>query len=209
MFYAPVIMSSVGFGASAALLNTVIIGAINLAATGVSIWLVDRAGRRPLLLEAGVQMAAAQFAMAALMARYFAPSGAGAAVPMGAGIGTIVVVCVFVSAFAWSWGPLGWLVPTEVQPLETRATGVALSTCINLTFSFIMGQAFLSMLCGLKWGIFLLFGAFAVIMTVFVALFLPETKGVPLEEVGELWRAHWFWKRVVGEGTAAEKRGTA
>lgn len=210
MFYSPSIMQTVGFGASAALLNTVIIGAINLAATGVSIWAVDRAGRRPLLLEAGAQMAVAQVAMAGLMAHFFPPGAAtGAAVPVGAGIGIIFTICVFVSAFAWSWGPLGWLVPTEVQPLETRATGVAISTCVNLFFSFVMGQAFLSMLCGLKWGIFLLFGAAAVVMTVFVGLLLPETKGVPLEEVGDLWRAHWFWKRVVGEGTAAEAKGTA
>lgn len=153
-------------------------------------------------------MAIAQAVMAGLMAHYFAP-GTSPDVPKGAGIGIIVVVCFFVSAFAWSWGPLGWLVPTEVQPLETRSTGVAISTCVSLTLSFVMGQAFLSLLCGLKWGTFLLFGVFAVIMTVFVALLLPEMKGVPLEEVGDLWRVHWFWKRVVGEGPKEGGKGTA
>ena len=168
-------------------------------------WAVDRYGRRPLFLEAGVQMATAQFVMAGLLKHYFA--GGNETLPPAVGAGVTAVICFFISAFAWSWGPLGWLVPTEVQPLETRSTGVALSTCVNLTFTFVMGQAFLSMLCGLKWGIFLLFGACVVFMTLFVFFLLPDTRGVPLEEVGDLWRAHWFWSRIVGTDRRASAPG--
>ena len=113
-------------------------------------------------------------------------------------IGVIVVVCVYISGFAWSWGPLGWLVPTEIQPLETRSVGQGITVAVNFALTFIMGQFFVSMMCGMRYGIFLFFAAWVVVMTTFVAALLPETKGVPLEEVSGLWRAHWFWKRVVG-----------
>ena len=59
----------------------------------------------------------------------------------------VVVICFYIAAFAWSWGPLGWLVPSEIQPLETRATGQAITVAFNFLFTFFVGQAFLSMLC--------------------------------------------------------------
>lgn len=99
MFYAPVIMSSVGFGANAALLNTVIIGAVNVLATVVSIVAVDRVGRKPLFMQGGAQMVAAHCALAGLLAAFFKDGGA--PMPVGAGIAVIAVICAFVSAFAW------------------------------------------------------------------------------------------------------------
>ena len=88
-------------------------------------------------------------------------------------IGIIVLVCVFTSGFAWSWGPLGWLVPSEIQPLETRSTGQAITVSTNFVFTAVIGQAFLTMLCNMQYGIFLFFAGCVAIMTVFVALFLP------------------------------------
>ena len=206
MFYAPVIMSSLGMGTRAALLNTVIIGAVNVGATLVSVYLVDRAGRKPLFIEGGIQMAAAQVAMAVLLGKYF--SDGSATLPPAVGIAVIGVICLFVSAFAWSWGPLGWLVPTEIQPLETRSVGQGITVAVNFALTFIMGQFFVSMMCGLRYGIFLFFAAWVVAMTIFVSALLPETRGVPLEEVSDLWRAHWFWKRVVGSAPHPAPSGT-
>ena len=88
-------------------------------------------------------------------------------------IGIIALVCVFTSGFAWSWGPLGWLVPSEIQPLETRSTGQAITVSTNFVFTAVIGQAFLTMLCNMQYGIFLFFAGCVAIMTVFVALFLP------------------------------------
>lgn len=62
----------------------------------------------------------------------------------------VLLICIYVAAFAWSWGPLGWLVPSEIQPLETRATGQAITVAFNFLFSFCIGQAFLSMMCHLR-----------------------------------------------------------
>ena len=117
----------------------------------------------------------------------------------GYSILVVIVVCLFVLAFGWSWGPLGWTVPSEIFPLETRSAGQSITVAVNLFFTFIIAQSFLSMLCGLKYGIFLFFASWITIMTIFVYLFLPETKGVPIEEMILLWRKHWFWKRIVPE----------
>lgn len=106
-------------------------------------------------------------------------------------------ICAYVAAFAWSWGPLGWLVPSEICSLEVRSAGQALNVAVNMLFTFAIAQIFLSMLCHLKFGLFFFFAGFVVIMTIFVALFLPETKGVPIEEMNSVWRSHWFWSKIV------------
>ncbi|KAI5066018.1 hypothetical protein GOP47_0018642 [Adiantum capillus-veneris] len=58
-------------------------------------------------------------------------------------------------------------------------------------------MAFLSMLCTFKYGIFLFFAAWVVVMGIFTLLFIPETKNIPIEEMGVVWKQHWFWKRIV------------
>jgi hypothetical protein len=65
-------------------------------------------------------------------------------------------------------------------------------------FTFFIGQLFLTLLCALKWGTFLFFGGFVALMTLFVILCIPETKGVPIEELSEvIIHKHWLWSRVV------------
>lgn len=196
MFYMPVILSSIGM-ADSALVNTAIVGAVNVVATLVAVALVDRAGRRPLFLFGGAQMAASQVALAVLLGVFFKEGSVSASLPKPVGIAVIAVVCVYVSAFAFSWGPLGWLVPAEVQPLETRSVGQSINVSVNFLLTALMGQVFISLLCAFKWGIFLFFGGWVVVMTLFVYLYVPETRGVPTEEMHLLWAAHPFWRRFV------------
>lgn len=61
----------------------------------------------------------------------------------------LAIMCIYISAYAWSWGPLGWLYSSEVQPLETRSAGQSITTLVNLMFSFVIGQASLSLSCPL------------------------------------------------------------
>lgn len=108
----------------------------------------------------------------------------------------VVLVCVFVMGFAWSWGPLGWLIPSETFPLETRTSGFACAVSSNMLFTFIIAQAFLSMLCHMRAGIFFFFAIWILLMGLFTLFFLPETKGVPVDLMVErVWKQHWFWKR--------------
>lgn len=121
---------------------------------------------------------------------------------LGTGFAVLVVimVCTFISAFAWSWGPLGWLIPSETFPLETRSAGQSVTVCINLLFTFVIAQAFLSMLCHFKYGMFLFFSGWVLIMSVFVWFLVPETKNIPIEEMTDrVWKKHWLWKRFMDD----------
>lgn len=116
---------------------------------------------------------------------------------LGLGIFLVIVLFAFVLAYGRSWGPLGWLVPSELFPLEIRSAGQSIVVCNNMIFTALIAQFFLPALCVLKWGIFLLFGALVFLMATFIFFFLPETKQVPIEEIHLLFEKHWFWKKVV------------
>ncbi|XP_022137810.1 sugar transport protein 13-like isoform X2 [Momordica charantia] len=198
MFYAPVLFNTVGFGNDASLYSSVITGAVNVLSTIVSIYFVDKIGRRILLLEAGVQMFISQTIIAIVLGVKLQDNEND--LSRGTAIVVVLMVCSFVSSFAWSWGPLGWLIPSETFPLETRSAGQSITVCVNMVFTFVIAQAFLSMLCYMKYGIFLFFSGWVLVMSLFVMFFLPETKGVPIEEMTErLWKEHWFWKRFMDE----------
>ena len=98
----------------------------------------------------GITMVVAEVVVAALIAVEFRGATGDAAMPKSAAVCVLFFTCLFVSGFAWSWGPLGWLVPSEIQPLETRSAGQGIAVAVNFLFTFAMGQAFLSMLCGMQ-----------------------------------------------------------
>nr|XP_010942230.1 sugar transport protein MST6-like [Elaeis guineensis] len=192
MFYAPVLFKTIGFGSSASLMSSLITGLINVIATFVSIFTVDKLGRRKLLLEGGIQMFLGQIVLGILIAIKFGTSGV-ADVSKTYAIFVVAFICVFVTGFAWSWGPMGWLVPSEIFPLEIRSAGQSISVSMNMLLTFTIAQVFLAMLCHMKFGLFFFFAAWMFIMTMFVYFFLPETKNVPIEEMILVWKKHWFW----------------
>ncbi|GAV72269.1 Sugar_tr domain-containing protein, partial [Cephalotus follicularis] len=196
MFYAPVLFKTLGFGDDASLMSAVITGGVNVLATFVSIYSVDRFGRRALFLEGGVQMIICQIATGAMIGWKFGLNGEGTLSQNDANL-ILISICTFVAAFAWSWGPLGWLVPSEICPLEIRPAGQAINVAVNMFFTFFIGQFFLTLLCHMKFGLFFFFAGFVVIMTIFVAFFVPETKNVPIEEMNRVWKAHWFWGKYI------------
>ena len=110
----------------------------------------------------------------------------------------VLFICIYVAGFAWSWGPLGWLVPSEIFPLEIRSAAQSVNVSVNMFFTFLIAQVFLNMLCHMKFGLFLFFAFFVLVMSLFIYFFLPETKGIPIEEMSEIWKRHWFWSRYVG-----------
>ncbi|EYU25295.1 hypothetical protein ABFS82_10G117600 [Erythranthe guttata] len=194
LFYAPVLFKSLGFGRNASLYSSALTGAVLASSTFISIALVDKLGRRALLITGGIQMVICQVIVSIILGVKFSSDGE---LSKTFSVLVVVVICLFVVAFGWSWGPLGWTVPSEIFPLETRSAGQSITVAVNLFFTFVIGQSFLSLLCAFKFGIFLFFAGWITIMTVFVCLFLPETKGVPIEEMIFLWKKHWFWKRIV------------
>ncbi|CAN0852692.1 Sugar carrier protein C [Linum grandiflorum] len=204
MFYAPVLFSSIGFKDDAALMSAVITGVVNVFATMVSIYGVDKWGRRFLFLEGGVQMFICQVVVAICIGAKFGLDGNPGELPKWYAILVVLFICIYVAGFAWSWGPLGWLVPSEIFPLEIRSAAQSVNVSVNMLFTFIVAQIFLMTLCHLKFGLFLFFAFFVVIMSIFVYVFLPETKGIPIEEMGQVWRSHWYWSRFVEEEDVAK-----
>jgi sugar porter (SP) family MFS transporter len=199
MFYAPVLFKTIGFGGDASLMSAVITGIVNVAATVVSIYGVDKWGRRFLFLEGGTQMLISQIAVAVLIGIKFGVDGRTEDLPKWYAILVVLFICIYVAGFAWSWGPLGWLVPSEIFPLEIRSAAQSVNVSVNMIFTFAVAQIFLTMLCHLKFGLFLFFAFWVVIMTIFVYFFLPETKGIPIEEMVIVWKQHWFWSRFIND----------
>ncbi|KAJ6435735.1 hypothetical protein OIU84_000868 [Salix udensis] len=203
LFYAPVLFQSMGFGGNASLYASAVTGAVLCSSTFITIATVDRVGRRFLLISGGIQMIICQVIVSVILGLKF---GDNQHLSKGFSVLVVVMICLFVLAFGWSWGGLGWTIPSEIFPLETRSAGQSITVAVNLLFTFVIAQSFLSLLCAFKFGIFLFFAGWILLMTIFVFFFLPETKGVPIEEMIFLWRKHWFWKRIVpgnpGGGTA-------
>lgn len=133
-----------------------------------------------------------------MIAAKFGTSGEGHLPKAYAGF-VVLFICLYVAGFAWSWGPLGWLVPSEILPLEIRSAGQSINVSVNMLFTFLIAQLFLTMLCHMKFGLFYFFSGWVVIMTIFIAYLLPETKNVPIEEMILVWKNHWFWSKFIAD----------
>ena len=179
MYYAPVIFREAGLGSvDTALLATVSVGVVNVLATFIAVWLLDRAGRKP-LLYAGFGGMFLSLAAAGIL---FAANGA----PSGVGIGAAIVpaVWVYVACFAFSLGPIPWLIMTEVFPLSIRGRAVGLVTMAGWGSNIIISLSFLPLMETI--GIASTFWAYAVISFLgifFVWRLVPETKGRTLEDI--------------------------
>ncbi|RZR98042.1 hypothetical protein BHM03_00027346 [Ensete ventricosum] len=194
-FYSPLIFRTVGLGESSSLLSTGITGVINVGSVVVAMIIVDRVGRRKLFIVGGVLMFVTHLMVGGVLAAQLGDHGG---ISKGYAYMILVSIYVFTAGFASSWGPLGWLVPCEILPLEIRSVGQSMGIAVALLLASIVGQTLLAMLCHVKSGVFFFFGGWVFIMTVFVLLFLPETKGLPIEKMDQIWREHWFWKKVEG-----------
>lgn len=155
-----------------------------------------------------------QVVVAICIAIKFGVDGEPGELPKWYAIVVVLFICIYVAGFAWSWGPLGWLVPSEIFPLEIRSAAQSLNVSVNMVFTFAIAQIFMMMLCHLKFGLFLFFGFFVLVMSIFIYFFLPETKNIPIEEMVVVWKEHWFWSRFMsdvdyGHGRSIElKNGT-
>ncbi|KAJ9555119.1 hypothetical protein OSB04_009733 [Centaurea solstitialis] len=205
MFYAPVLFKTMGFGDNASLFSALITGIVNSVATLVSIFTVDKFGRRVLFLEGGIQMLICQAVITTAIGLKFGLQGNPGVLEKWYSVLVVVAICVYIAAFAWSWGPLGWLVPSEIFPLEIRSAAQSVNVSVNMIFTFFIAQIFLQMLCALRFGLFIFFMFWVLVMTIFIHKYLPETKGIPIEEMAGIWKKHPYWKRFVPTVTDEEK----
>jgi SP family galactose:H+ symporter-like MFS transporter len=177
IYFAPSIFQDAGFSsASGAILATVGIGIINVIATTFSLWLLDRVGRRPLLLWGLGGMVAS---LLILSSAFFIQSEV---------IDTIAIASLtaYVASFALGMGPVPWLIISEIYPLEIRGRAMSLATLANWFSNFLIAFTFLDLAATLtSGGVFLLFAATGAAAILFTWKFIPETKGLALEEIAK------------------------
>jgi MFS transporter, SP family, sugar:H+ symporter len=191
--FAPVLFRTVGFSSGKALLGSVIINTVGLFAVVVSTFVVDRYGRRFLFMAGGVSMLLCQVAVSWILADHLGTTTMASKYAEA----VVALMCLYTFSLGMSWGPLKWVVWGEINPLDVRSVAQAITLSVTFILSFVQSQVFLALLCHLKYAIFLFYAAWMVAMTVFVAGFLPETKGVPLEAMHIVFARHWYWKRYI------------
>ncbi|KAL7758503.1 hypothetical protein ACKLNR_010930 [Fusarium oxysporum f. sp. zingiberi] len=186
-YYSPTIFKSIGFtGTSVGLLATGIFGIVKMAATMLyAAFLVDKLGRRPLLLIGGVGSGIAMF----YLAGYSKVSGSFEHIPpMDAGAKTAVaMVYIYALFYGMSWNGIPWLFTSEIIPNRVRTLGMAFCICVQWVTQFIVVYSLPHMVIGIAYGTFLFFGACTVFAIIFAWLFIPETKGVQLEDMDLLF----------------------
>jgi sugar porter (SP) family MFS transporter len=176
IYFAPTILERTAFAAAASILATVGIGVVNVLMTVVGLALVDRVGRRPLLLSGIVGMALALVALGSVF--FFASlSGAQAWV-------ALACLIVYIASFAVSIGVLIFLIPPEIFPLRVRGKAMGLALLINWGSNFVISLTFLPLLESIgEAATFWLYGGLNVIYLLFAVFFIPETKNRTLEEI--------------------------
>ena len=182
IYYAPIIIQSAGIpSASGAILTTAGIGVVNVLMTIVSMWLIDRVGRRPLLLTGITGM----IVTLGVLGWAFHSASAGGALAWLA----VVSIMIYVASFAISLGPIFWLLIAEIYPLKVRSSSEGLAATFNWGSNLVVSLTFLTLLK--KIGApqtFWLYALFAVGACLFSYYMVPETKGRTLEQIEAFWR---------------------
>lgn len=176
MYYAPRIFQDMGYATAAQMWFTAAVGLTNVLATFIAIGFVDRWGRKPILYAGFATMAVGLGVVGTLMA-----GGIGTHAEQLLAVGMLLL---FIVGFAMSAGPLVWTLCSEVQPLKGRDFGVGWSTFVNWIANMVIGATFLSLLNGIgNARTFWLYAALNLLFIAFTWAFVPETRGVTLEQI--------------------------
>ncbi|MBN2165119.1 MAG: D-xylose transporter XylE [Marinilabiliaceae bacterium] len=175
LYYAPRIFESMGVAKDASMMQTVVMGLVNVVFTVIAILTVDKWGRKPLLMVGSIGMAVGMFAISVLS--YFEIIG----------IGTLVFIIVYTASFMMSWGPICWVLISEIFPNKVRGRAVAIAVAAQWTANFIISSTYPSMMEFSGAFTYGFYGVMSVLSLVFVWKMVPETKGKTLEEMEHLW----------------------
>jgi len=177
IYYAPSLLHDAGLGASSALLANVGIGAVNVVMTIVAIRLLDRTGRRPLLIRGTVGMAVGMIAAALAFTGGTHLTGARAAV-------AIAALVIYTGSFAIGLGPVFWLMISEIYPQRVRGTAMSVASLANWAANFVVTISFLTLLSAIGGtGVFSLFAFLTLVALWFFVRRVPETKGRSLQAI--------------------------
>ncbi|HXD61314.1 MAG TPA: sugar porter family MFS transporter [Lacisediminihabitans sp.] len=180
IYYAPTILSNTGLTDSASITQTVFVGVTNVVFTIVAVLLLDRVGRRRLLLIGTVGLTVAIIFLGIFFASPWLQHNASYL--------ALVALIVYIAAFAVGLGPVFWLMISEIYPTGIRSKAMSLATVLNWAANFLVAGTFLSLIALIsRQGTFFVFGALGILAILFFVWKVPETKDKSLEQLqGEL-----------------------
>ncbi len=176
LYYAPRIFESMGAGKDASMMQTVVMGLVNVVFTVFAILTVDKLGRKPLLMIGSVGMAIGMFAIGALAFMNIV------------GTSTLVFIIIYTASFMMSWGPICWVLIAEIFPNKIRGKAVAVAVAAQWAANYFISSTYPSMMefsGGLTYSFY---GLMSVLSFLFVWKMVPEPKGKTLEEIEQFWK---------------------
>lgn len=185
LYYAPRIFDSMGMGNP--MVQTVIMGVVNIIFTLVAVFNVERLGRKPLLISGSLGMAVGALGVALSNLVEVSP------------IVPVVSIMVYSASFMFSWGPICWVLISEIFPNTIRSAAVAVAVAFQWIFNFIVSSTFVPLYnmsmgdMGDHFGhcfVYAMYGVICIIAAIFVYRLVPETKGKTLEDMTRYWNNH-------------------
>lgn len=176
LYYAPRIFESMGAAKDASMLQTIVMGLVNVIFTVVAILSVDKWGRKPLLITGSIGMAVGMFAIAILSYLDIIS------------ILTLIFIIIFTASFMMSWGPICWVYISELFPNKIRGQAVAIAVAAQWAANYLISSTYPGMMEFSSTFTYGFYGAMAVLSAIFVWKMVPETKGKSLEQIEKFWK---------------------
>ncbi len=176
LYYAPRIFESMGAAKDASMLQTIVMGLVNVVFTVVAILTVDKWGRKPLLITGSVGMAIGMVAIG--MLSFFEVIG----------ISTLVFIIVYTASFMMSWGPICWVLIGEIFPNKIRGKAIAIAVAAQWAANYFISSTYPAMMEFSGGATYMFYGIMSILSAVFVWKMVPETKGKSLEEMENVWK---------------------
>lgn len=184
LYFAPRIFETMGMANP--MVQTVLMGVVNILFTLLAVFTVEKWGRKPLLISGSIGMAIGAFGVALCNIVTGLPA-----------IISVISIMIYSASFMFSWGPICWVLISEIFPNTIRGAAVAIAVAFQWIFNFIVSSTFLPMYnmrlgeMGDKFGhmfAYALYGIICVVAAIFVWKLVPETKGKTLEDMTKLWK---------------------
>ncbi|KAJ4610287.1 hypothetical protein HRR85_006059 [Exophiala dermatitidis] len=185
IYYAPTIFGQLGLsGNTTSLLATGVYGIVNTLSTLPALFLIDKVGRRPLLVCGGIGTFVSLVIVGGIIGGY----GDSLVSHKAAGWTGIAFIYIYDINFSYSFAPIGWVLPSEIFTLGTRSKAMSITTSTTWMCNFIIGLVTPDMLDTMKWGTYIFFAAFCLLAVGFTLLFVPETRGKSLEDMDVVFK---------------------